>query len=100
MNIVEQMAEAITEYGLPEESVAFTKDVAEFHSGRTFSNLPDSEQITLMNRYFRTSLAHRPNTTNIRSWLEESNSTSRYLHAFQANWLPMLVNIGFFEDLL
>lgn len=72
--------------------------VAKHHFGvSSMDGLADKEQIKKMNKFLKKVLETIPNTTFIRSWLEDIDSMDEYLLHFKNSWARDLVILGVFR---
>ena len=97
-NIVDATCTVIkTKYG----EVVFREFSAQIklYSGgnyKNWGNLPPSTQIRHINGFWRSVLSTIPNTVDIRAWLNEGESISAYIDAFDHNWSALAIATGVF----
>lgn len=88
-DIIEQTYDSICRiYGI-ESAIRFS-DLIRSSNGGSDLNLEQvnpSEQIRIMNTFWRKHSSNVPNGTIIRTWLCEGSDISIYINAFECNWI-------------
>jgi hypothetical protein len=54
----------------------------------------ETEQITMINNFWRNHLGLLPNTLEIRVWLCEGDDIMSYINSFENNWLALVLATG------
>jgi hypothetical protein len=94
--IIHQSADALQEVGSQEVATRFKKEAKKFFGINNLDGLPPGEQIKKMNQFWRHKLEPVPNTTFIRSWLEDHDNMHEYMMFFERNWSREIVKLGVF----
>jgi len=61
-------------------------------------DVTESEQIKIINSFWRNILIKYPDTTELRSWLCEGNSVAIYINAFYNNWCEKIIQLGIVNE--
>ena len=94
--IIEESFEAISRSLGINSAIKFTELIRATNGGQDLSleKLPETEQIKLINIFWRKQLLVIPGTTGIRAWLCEGDSIAAYITAFEKHWVHDLQVIG------
>lgn len=65
-----------------------------FFGVSNLDGMPEPEQIKRINQFWRQLLEPVPNTTFIRTWLEDSNNLNEYILLFNNNWCKDVITSG------
>jgi len=55
------------------------------------TGIPDATQIKLLNQFWRKFVNQYPNTTEVRTWLENHDGYDEYVRTFSERWLHLVV---------
>ena len=84
----------INEIAGKEAGTRFKYKAKKFLGIRDLGGMSEEEQIKKMNAFWRETLEPIPETTFIRSWLENSGNLDEYLDLFESEWAKDVIAVG------
>lgn len=92
--IIHRTIDVLTEQGGPEVAQQFKRLIKKHTGINNLDGLPDADQIYRVNCFWKSLLEPIPNTTFIRSWLENGSNINEYILLFKMNWCKDVLASG------